>query len=225
MLQKEISDYITRNNSPYSSDVSLPGKVSAGKISYRFVLDKPSLIFLLLGAISAIIVFFAALTDHRKKMKLRETQLVFDYPQIVSNLLLLTDAGLTIRMAFTQILKDYKKKENPIDHYAYTEIELMLNKLKSGHSEYGSYAEFGKRCQLHSYIKLGSILEQNLRKGSSDLYFSLKQEVSEAFLQHKTTTLQSGERAGTKLLLPMILLLIVIMALIIIPAFLSMSAL
>lgn len=101
----------------------------------------------------------------------------------------------------------------------------MLNKLKSGASESGAYAELGTRCQLHAYIKLGTLLEQNIRKGSSDLQNALNQEVYEAFSFHKSNVLSSGEKAGTKMLLPMILILIVVMMLIIIPAFLSINIL
>ena len=74
-----------------------------------------------------------ALTDIDKSLKKRSYQLECDYPEIVSKLLLLHGAGLTIQNAFSTILADYKRKGDP--HYIYQEIEFMLNKLKSGASE------------------------------------------------------------------------------------------
>lgn len=157
-------------------------------------------------------------------LKSRESELLSDYPEIVSKLLLLHGAGLTIQNSFTTILNDYKRKNtSPSEHYIYREIERTLNRIKSGAPESGSYAELGKRCRLHIYIKLGTLLEQNIRKGSSDLQNALKQEVKESFSIHQSQVLQAGEKAGTKMLLPMILILIVVMMLIIIPAFLSMN--
>ncbi|MDY5577835.1 MAG: type II secretion system F family protein [Lachnospiraceae bacterium] len=160
--------------------------------------------------------------DINKQVKKRNSELISDYPEIVSKLLLLHGAGLTIQNAFSTILLDSKKTSNS-KHYIYQEIELTLNKLKSGASESGAYAALGKRCHIHSYIKLGTLLEQNIKKGSSDLQDALNREVKEAFSLHKNNVLQAGEKAGTKMLFPMILILLVIMVIIIIPAFLSMN--
>lgn len=153
-------------------------------------------------------------------MKKRSQELLNDYPEIVSKLLLLHESGLTIQNAFSVILKDYKSKNTAVSmHYAYLEIERTINKIQSGFSESGAYAEFGQRCHLHVYIKLGTLLEQNIKKGSSDLHDALNQEVRESFSMHQNHILQSGQKAGTKLLLPMILILVVVMLIIIIPAF------
>ncbi len=141
-------------------------------------------------------------------------------------MLLFHGAGLTIHNAFIAILADEKKKTvRSSMHYAYLEIEHLLNKMKSGIPEAGSYATFGKRCQLHIYIKLGTLLEQNLKKGSADLQDALKQEMEESFSSQQSQILQFGEKAGTKMIFPMILILAVIMMIIIIPAFLSMKTL
>lgn len=102
-------------------------------------------------------------------------------------------------------------------------MERTLNKIKSGASEIGSYAEFGSRCHIQSYLKLGSLLEQNMRKGSKNLQDALYYEVQDAFYSHKAETLKLGEKAGTKMLLPMILIFLVIMLVILAPAFLSFS--
>lgn len=223
MLEKKISDYITENNSPFASDVSLPEYINSRQLSFYEISDKPTLLFLFIGIFISIFIFLFALTDIDKLLKKRAYQLASDYPEIVSKLLLLHGAGLTIQNSFSTILADYKKKDE--SRYIYQEIEFMLNKIKSGAPESGAYSELGKRCQLHAYIKLGTLLEQNIKKGSSDLQNALNQEVSEAFSIHKSNVLSSGEKASTKMLLPMILILIVVMMLIIIPAFLSMNIL
>lgn len=226
MLEKTISDYIKENNSPFASDVSLPESINSRKISFYEISDKPTLLFLFFGIIISILIFFFTLTDIDKLLKQRTGQLESDYPEIVSKLLLLHGAGLTIQNAFSVILSDEKNKNDiPHRHYIYQEIEYTLNKIKSGAPEAGAYADLGTRCQLHSYIKLGTLLEQNIRKGSSDLQNALNQEVLEAFSLHKNNVLSTGEKAGTKMLLPMILILMVVMMLIMIPAFLSMNTL
>lgn len=224
MLKKNIENYITQNNSPYDKTVNLPQTIDSQKITFRSDFEKPTLLFLLFGILFAILVFFLSKSDFEKDLKSRDCQLLSDYPEIVSKLLLLHSAGLTIQNAFTIILNDYRKKNHTFpEHYIYLEIERTLNKIKSGFPESGAYSELGKRCHIQIYIKLGTLLEQNLRKGSSDLQFALKQELKESFSLHQHQVLQSGEKAGTKMLLPMILILLVVMMIIIIPALMSMN--
>lgn len=217
-------DYIEQNNSPYSSDVSLPERIDSKDVSFYKISAKPTILFIPFGIIFAVFIYFLLLSDLEKLLKNRNNELLSDYPEIVSKLLLLHGAGLTIQNSFSTILAD-NKKSTLGNHYIYQEIERTLNKIKSGSSESGAYAELGKRCQLHAYIKLGTLLEQNICKGSSDLQDALNREVKEAFSIYRNNIISSGEKTGTKMLFPMILLLIVVMMLIIIPAFLSMNSL
>lgn len=222
IIEREIQNYINENNSPYSPDVSLPEKITFGTVQFSFITGKTTLIFIPFGLFISILIYFLLVTDFEKSIKNRLIQLTSDYPEIVSKLLLLHGAGLTVHNSFAVILAN-SKKETCSGHYIYLEIERTLNKLKSGSSEMGAYAELGQRCHLHSYIKLGTLLEQNIRKGSSDLRDALNQEVHEAFIMHKANVLQAGEKAGTKMLIPMILIFIVVMIIVAAPAFLSMN--
>ena len=49
----------------------------------------------------------------------------------------------------------------------------------------------------------------------------LEQEAEDAFEKHHALIRKMGEEAGTKLLLPMVMMLVVVIALIMIPAFLT----
>lgn len=169
-----------------------------------------------------MLIYFLLERDFDKLLIKQQEQLNYDYPEIVSKLLLLYNAGLTIQNAFTAILNDAVKNGYQTN-YVYQEIELTVNQLKNGASEHGAYTAFGQRCHVLSYIKLGTLLEQNIRKGSADLQDALQLEVREAFNAHKTNCLQSGEKNGTKMLIPMILILAVIMMIVVAPAFLSMN--
>ena len=62
---------------------------------------------------------------------------------------------------------------------------------------------------------------QNMKKGTEDLLLQLSGEASEAFSLRKIQARQLGEEAGTKLLLPMVMMLAVVMATLMIPAFMS----
>ena len=225
-LSKKIQNYINTQNNPYSEKVTLPKTIDSKSITFQTISNKPTILFIPFAFTIAMLCFQASNSDSDKAFRRRTEELQKDYTEIIVKLLLFHSAGLTVRNAFIAILTDAKKRtQNSSLRYAYLEIEHLLNKMNSGIPEAGSYAAFGKRCQLHIYIKLGTLLEQNLQKGSHDLQDALKQEMKEHFSLQQNQTLQFGSKAGTKMLFPMILILAVIMMIIIIPAFLSMNTL
>ena len=67
------------------------------------------------------------------------------------------------------------------------------------------------------------MLAQNLRKGSGGLTELLTREAEDAFEDRKNLAKKLGEEAGTKLMIPLFLMLIVVFAIVIIPAFLSIK--
>ena len=96
-----------------------------------------------------------------------------------------------------------------------------ISQLKSGMAEGRAYGEFGRRCGLQPYVKLAALLEQNRKTGSKNLKSALELEMVSAFEQRKNLAKKLGEEAGTKLLLPLFLMLGVVMIMIVVPAFLA----
>ncbi|MCF0142175.1 MAG: hypothetical protein HUJ75_02230 [Parasporobacterium sp.] len=221
LLTDLIDECIEEGNSIYDSSVKLPDNINGEKISFTKKTEQNEYIFLVLGLVALIailIVFDRTLDD---KLKKRREQMMMDFAEIVSKLSLLYEAGLSILSAWERIVEDYEKRG--VRRYAYEEMKLTLEKIKSGSREGESYAEFGKRCALHPYIKLGNILEQNLSKGTKGMKLLLKQEVEDAFEERKRLARKKGEEAGTKLLVPMIMMLIIVIVIVAVPALMSMS--
>lgn len=72
-----------------------------------------------------------------------------------------------------------------------------------------------------SLLKFGSLLSQNLKKGSRGLVELLEQEAENGMEERKSLARKLGEEAGTKLLLPMLLMLILVIVILMVPAILS----
>ena len=66
-------------------------------------------------------------------------------------------------------------------------------------------------------------MSQNLRKGTKGLTELLKLESIQAFEERKAQAKRLGEEAGTKLLLPMFLMLAVVLVIVIVPALLRVK--
>ena len=199
----------------------LPDKVDSMPIVWREIIEDGSGYLLLLALSVAVFLFWVRSREPDRLLENRRKELLLDYPEIVNKLALYMGAGMTIRNAFFKMGEDYRKRRSERKRYVYEEILMMCYELQSGRSEREAYAHFGKRCQVQAYMKLCTLLSQNLRKGSNDLLRVLRQEADNAFAERKNLAKKLGEEAGTKLLLPMMMMLCIVMVIIMIPAYFS----
>ena len=154
----------------------------------------------------------------------RKKQMIEDYPEVISKLTLYLGAGMTVKKAWRKITEGYmKEKEDENERYVYEEMRQTCHEMDSGVTEAEGYENFGRRCDLQIYIRLGALLSQNLRKGTKGLSELLKLESIQAFEERKARAKRLGEEAGTKLLLPMFLMLVEVLIIVIVPAFLNMQ--
>lgn len=181
--------------------------------------------FWLAALVIAILIYFVADKDIHDSLMARRTVMKRAYPDVVQKLVLYMGAGLTVRGAFQRIGSNYEqekklgKEEKPI----YEEILYACRELQSGVSEGAVYEHFGKRTGLREYVRLSTLLVQNLKKGNNTLLQRLREEADKACTEQLQNSRRLGEEASTKLLFPMVLMLIVVMLLIMIPAFSSVG--
>ena len=179
----------------------------------------------LLAALAMLTALLLPLLKEREKAQEEERkreQMLMDYPNLVMKLTLLLQSGMTVRSAFHRIGGDYARRKVPgKERYAYEEILRACHEMESGVSEAAAYEHFGSRCGQIKYRTLSVRLVQNLQKGSTRLLEMLERESMEAFEDRKRRARVLGEAAATKLLVPMVLMLMVVLAIIMIPAVLS----
>ncbi len=224
-LSYDIDQSINRYAADTASDnvQLLPDSVDGHMLSYERSLPHTWLYVILISVLAAFIIYIGKDHDLNKEVAKREREMLLDYPEIVSKLTLLIGAGMTLRGAFEKIAMDYKNRTYGRASYACEEMMITVYRMRSGVSEYEAYLDFGKRCAVKRYTKLGALLSQNIKKGSSGLLAELEKEVREAFEERKATARKRGEEAGTLLLLPMVLMLSVVMIIVIVPAFMAFS--
>lgn len=199
----------------------LPDSVESKPIIWREIVEDGSGYLMCLILIAAGVLYWGRGRELDRQLDKRRRELTLDYPEIVNKLALYMGAGMTIRNAFTKMGEDYKKQRKERRRYVYEEILITCHELQSGRSEREAYDHFGRRCQVQAYMKLSTLLSQNIRKGSNDLLEMLRQEADNAFTDRKALAKKLGEEAGTKLLLPMMMMLCIVMVVIMIPAYFS----
>jgi len=147
-----------------------------------------------------------------------------DYPKIVGAFTLLLETGMTVRNAWTKIVQTYEKhREETGERKAYAEMSETYYRMQSGVAEAIAYEQFGDRCGLVQYRKFGALLSQNLRKGSKGLAGLLLMESIQSTEEKKNRMKQKAEESGTKLLIPMFVMLGVVLIMVVVPAFMKMQ--
>lgn len=213
------SEYESRREEAWN----LPDEWKGERVSWQQEVEDYSVVLWVLTIVTAVSVYAISDQDLHKQQEQRKKQMQRDYPDIVHKLVLYAGAGMTTRGAFQKIAGDYEQKAAGKDlKPAYEEMLYACRELHSGISEATAYEHFGKRTGLQEYIRLSTLLTQNLKKGNSALLERLREEAERAGEERLQSCKRLGEEAGTKLLVPMVLMLLVVMVMIMIPAFSAM---
>jgi len=203
--------------------LELPRKVEGKEVYYQEKKMSVTNIVFGLSLFGIIAVYLLQEEKLRKELSVREKELRADYPEFVEYFVLLIGAGMNIKGAWERIVRDYQEtKQAEKRHYVYEEMMVSICEIENGMSEAQAYELFGKRTGLLQYMKFCTLIVQNLRKGSEDLLELLEYEVADAFRERKESAKALGEEAGTKLLMPMMLMLVIVFAIILYAAFYNM---
>ncbi len=219
MRQKEAILSVLRQadeDQKFAQQFRLPEKILGENVRYEFPQDyTPALMFAVLPVI-LVIVYKAKDRDLEKELERRKQRLSYGYPEFVSKVQLLLGAGISLRNVLIRLSEDSSLGEE-----LQGEMQIIVRDLRNGILLRDALDRFGKRTANPLYIKFSALMIQNMKKGTEDLLLQLSGEASEAFSLRKIQARQLGEEAGTKLLLPMVMMLAVVMATLMIPAFMS----
>ncbi len=176
-----------------------------------------------LFSIASYIAFFGTpfLIDKglNEKIEKRRLSIRMEFPEFVNKMTILVNAGMTISKAWEKIATD-SKKDTPL----FREMQYTLAEISAGKPEAVAYEEFGRRCKIKEIIKFVSVVVLNLKKGGAEVVPVLKLQANECWEMRKSAAKQLGEEAGTKVLIPMMIMFIGIIMIVVLPAILSFSA-
>ena len=221
-LDREISSALAwqEEQSLYSGEMPLPEDVDGHALVWTEAYEDQSMPILLLFLAAGAAWYVFSDRQLHQKVQERTRQMQLDYPGIISRIVLLTGAGMSIRNVFFKLADDYRRglRAGKASRYVNEEILLLCNELESGIAEPDALTHFSRRCRSRQYTKLCSLLIRGRSKGSSTLLQELQEEAEYAYEARKSMARQLGEEAGTKLLLPMMLMLVVTLMMILLPA-------
>lgn len=178
------------------------------------------------GILGAVALWYAQREQGIREQEKVKKRMLLEYPEFVNKLSLLLGAGMTVLAAFTRMDEMYGKlpegrreKRYP----AYAALHQMLVDIENGKSQQRAYQSFGEACRLQPYRKLVSLLLSCQQMGNRKLTERLNEEADRVFSERKHLARKLGEEAGTKMLFPMMLMMLLVMGIILVPAMLSLN--
>lgn len=191
-----------------------------------FALTLSVLAFIMYGLANDVIMLvlffaFAGLayyyfgTEPGNKINKRSEEMLSDFSEVVSNLALLTNAGMVLKDAWKQIAYSG-------DTTLYQEMQRVVDDMNNGIAEVDAIYRFGLRCIIPEIKKFSSTIVQGLIKGNSELALMLQEQSAEVWNSKKQNARRAGEKAASKLLMPIFMMFIGVLIMIIVPIFTNM---
>lgn len=165
---------------------------------------------LLLGVLFSVLIVMYLDLSLQDKLTARRQEILMDLPQVLSKLTLLVNSGMVLRDA-------WKKTAMTGDRALYIEMQNTSMEIDNGIMETEAYRNFAERCSVKEVRKFTSLILQNLQKGNEELALFLEDMSTEMWETKKNEVKQRGEKANSRLLLPVFLIFIGILILILVP--------
>lgn len=180
--------------------------------------EKVDITYIGLTLSAPLLVFYFFDRELENKLQRKYAVIRADFPDMVSKLVLLVNAGMTLNRAWEKICID-TRKDTPL----YKELKTTYQQIQAGKPEGEAYEDFAKRCRVKEITKFITLIIQNLKKGTGDLAPLLKLQADECWELRKSRAKQLGDEASAKLIIPMMIMFIGILIIVILPAVLQLS--
>lgn len=172
---------------------------------------------LVVGLVFAGLAYYYFGTVTAKKILKRSEELLHDFSEVVSKLALLTNAGTILREAWQEVAFGG-------EGVIYTEMKTAVNEMNNGVSDVDAIYNFGTRCIIPEIKKFTSTIIQGMTKGNSELTAMMQEQSKEVWQLKKQLVRREGEKAASKLLIPICIMFVGILIMILIPIFTNLGA-
>jgi len=200
----------------------LPENIDGQPLTWFIPKDNTEALVTGMGIFISVLCAAANAGKTKTGLKEREKQMILDYPDFVYKLVLLNGAGMGLKPSVEAMLKDAKLAGKD-KRYVWQEVQAVLRAMSQGVSEIQAYELFGQRCAQLPYLKLSSLMVQSLKKGVGGINKMMSDAADEAVMMKREAAVKAGEEVGTKLLVPMGVLLMVVLIILVVPAFMTMG--
>lgn len=174
--------------------------------------------FLFLGGALSAVLAWTSFHDVDEKVEKRHNQVAIELPELTNQILILSGAGLTLKGAISKIVQEMPG-EGPL-YQALGKTEEMLS---LGATDEKAFDQLVSACNMPEVRRFVSVILQNLNRGGSDVLGALREIGKELWDARRAAAQRIAEETSTKLLFPMVLMLIAVILLVVAPAVMGMN--
>lgn len=198
----------------------------AGAASYLFVgLTISGLLNLGMGLTGLVfglgltaVMIYAWFNDLQNKIEARHNKVLIDMPDFTNKILILSGAGMTLRAALIKI-----SDEMSLDTPLYRSLATSVQMMKNGETDEKALEYMTVQCNTPQMRRFSSVVLQNMKRGGTDVITALRDIGAEQWAERKAVALKVSAEADTKLLFPMLLMLLAVVLMTIAPAVMGMQ--
>lgn len=219
-LRKELSVLYEDKYADYYMRVIMSQKITMGLtvaclIAPVYGITDDLMVVMVMVMFSFVAYYYFGTVTEKKILK-RSEEMLSDFSNVVSKLALLTNAGMIMREAWEEVAYTG-------DSTLYIEMQKSVDEMKNGISEIDAFFNFGTRCIIPEIKKFTSTIVQGMVKGNSELITMLQQQSKEVWMAKKQNVRRQGEKAASKLMIPIMIMFVGILIMIIVPIFGTMG--
>jgi tight adherence protein C len=199
-------------NVAWAQTLTLVHLFLAGTFLMAGIMQKVSSLMLLTGMLMCILISAYCLENMKNTLSKRTEECEAELPEVVSTMAVLVNAGIVLREAWHMVA-------NNNDGAFYDLMRKASEDMRNGASDAEAISLFGTLSNSAEIRKFTSALLQSMEKGGAELSVFLANQSSELWNSKRQHMLQNGEKAATKLLLPIVLIFIGIIIIVMTAAF------
>ena len=156
--------------------------LDTNELRYYQAFNERGPVITVMGMMIGILLYALQKQNIRKARRRKKKQMIEDYPEVISKLTLYLGAGMTVKKAWRKITEGYmKEKEDENERYVYEEMRQTCHEMDSGVTEAEGYENFGRRCDLQIYIRLGSTIVTKFKKRNEGIIRTFKAGIHTGF--------------------------------------------
>ncbi|MGI2294710.1 type II secretion system F family protein [Paenibacillus sp. GXUN7292] len=183
-------------------------------------------LLLVIGLVLAVVLAIKPYIDAKSKVVKRKNQIILALPDMLSRLQLLVGAGENLQRAFIKIAFSSQRSAHSAQactsEALVKEWRLAAQALQNGQSFSNALERFNRNCAVQEVSIFTTVLLLNYKRGGDQLVLALRELSYSLWERRKSIARMRGEEASSKLVFPLVGILLILIVLIAAPAIMIM---
>lgn len=173
----------------------------------------------LVAVLVAVVSVLQLYQGTKSALAQRKRAMLTELPKLLTQLTLLVGAGESVLQSFIKCIKSKQDSKHPL----YVEWREAVIELNNGASFASVIEKLNRNCALQQMSMLTTILLLNVRKGGEHFISSVQELNLSLWESRKTVARLKGEEASSKMIFPLVGILLLLMVLVVAPAVMMMQ--